>query len=58
MREKSENLQRFRVVIYKNKEIIYSKIHTFPNKGLAGAFADGMKNLKGGDDFRVFNLAR
>jgi hypothetical protein len=58
MREKSENLQRFRVVIYKNKEIIYSNIHTFPNKGLAEAFAEGMKKLKGGDDFRVFNLAR
>lgn len=48
---------KFRVVIFKEKEIIYNKAHTFPSKTVADGVAGTLMKSMGGDSFRLIPLA-
>ena len=49
---------KFRVVIFKDKEIIYSNTHTFPSKDVANGFANTLMKSMGGESFRLIPLAK
>jgi len=43
----------FRIIIYKDKEVIFSKVYKIPNRTIAEGYAEQLRKEHGGDSWKV-----